>query len=168
MQILRRAGYIHTEAAPDGVIISITKAKKFPQAPRRIADAVPRVAARLPQNCGGDRGYPSSNLQIAPRIRSSSLARSKERNPASGLGEDFHKSSPLCGNPAADQPENRSCLEQTKDLSRVGPAGPRSENQEPATAVLDARLLRQLLRAEREEAVRRELAVGTGPEVRRP
>jgi len=168
MQILRRAGYIQTEAVPGGVIISITKAKKFPQGARKIADGLRKGAASLPQNCAGDRAYPSSNLQIDEPIRSSSIALSQERNAASELNQDFHKTSSTCGNLSAEQAENPSSLVERKNLSPVGPARPGYDHQERPGAVLDARLLRQLLRAEREEAVRRELAVGTGPEVRRP
>ncbi len=44
-------------------------------------------------------------------------------------------------------------------------AGPHLQQQ--TKFILEARLRQQLIRAERDEAVRRELAVGSGPEVRR-
>jgi hypothetical protein len=44
---------------------------------------------------------------------------------------------------------------------------PDGHPEEQANFFKEARLRLQLLRAEREEAVRRELAVGSGPEVRR-
>lgn len=168
MQVLRRAGYIETQAAPGGVIISITKAKKFPQGLGKIADGARRFAGRLPQSRGADWAYPSSNLQVAEPIRSSSIGRSQERDERRPVRKDFHKMLPSCGNSSFRKPGTHSLLEQTTDLSQFRPAESSPEPQAPASAPLDARLLRQLLRAEREEAVRRELAVGTGPEVRRP
>ena len=168
MQVLRRAGYIETEATPGGVVISITKAKKFPQGARKIPDGARKFAGGLPQNRVADCGHPSSNLRIAEPIGSSSVARSAERREARPVQKDFHKKRQTCGNPISAGARKPSYLEQTTDLSQFGPAESSPEPQAPASAPLDARLLRQLLRAEREEAVRRELAVGTGPEVRRP
>jgi hypothetical protein len=65
--------------------------------------------------------------------------------------------------------QNRSGLGQRLDRKPNPEA-----NSQPATQpyrqqdlLLEKRLRQQLLRAERDEAVRRELAVGTGPEIQR-
>lgn len=46
MNMLRRHGYIETEAAPAGVIVRLTKAKKFPQ-------GGPQFRGGCTQRCGG-------------------------------------------------------------------------------------------------------------------
>src|SRR5271154_59517 len=51
MQTLRRHGYIKTETASAGVIVQITKAKKFPQTGRRLADGARRFAGGGTQGC---------------------------------------------------------------------------------------------------------------------
>jgi hypothetical protein len=63
MRTLRREGYIQTEAVPGGMVIRITKAKKFVVGPRASADGVRRVA-------GGwysirRREWPASTMQSA-------------------------------------------------------------------------------------------------------
>jgi len=168
MQSLRRSGYIETEAAPDGVIIWITKAKKFPQGARKIAEAARRSAGPRPQNRVADCGYPPPNLEVAARIGSSCVEEYQDRSASRIVYKDFHKLGDACGNPRSDEDVKRS--ERGKTENHPGSRGRGAENRalEQINPALDARLLRQLLRAQREEAVRRELAVGTGPEVRRP
>ena len=43
MRTLRQQGYIETEAAPAGIIIRISKAKKFPQPGRRFAEGIRKL-----------------------------------------------------------------------------------------------------------------------------
>jgi len=168
MQVLRRGGYIQTEAAPGGVIISITKAKKFPQGARKVAEGARRVADARPQNRGTNRSYPIMNLEVGAPICSSSVGRSQEGSSSHFEQRDFHRSADACGNQNLREPQTPSCVGKTENRSSVQDRDPNQEFVQPPNPALDARLLRQLLRAEREEAVRRELAVGSGPEVRRP
>ena len=168
MQTLRRSGYIETEAVPGGVIIWITKAKKFPQGARKIAEAARRFAGPPPQNRVADCGYPPPNLEVAARIGSSSVDGSPDKAAGRIVYKDFHKSGDACGNPRSNEALKRS--ERGKTENHPGSQGRGADDRplEQINPALDARLLRQLLRAERDEAVRRELAIGTGPEVRRP
>jgi hypothetical protein len=167
MQILRRAGYVETEAAPGGVIIRITKAKKFPQGPRKSADGIRKAAEACPQNRVAPCSYLAPNVEVADRIGSSSVGRSQERRDTRLIHKDFHRTASACENSLLAEARNPSCLGQTqKPQSNLDPATQQQPGQQ-GNLPSDARLLRQLLRAERDEAVRRELAVGTGPEVRR-
>lgn len=167
MQTLRRQGYVETEAVPAGVIVRITKAKKFPQAGRNSADTIRRVAGRNPQMCGANACNPESNHRATRAIGSSLIERSKEISETANSHRDFHNQ-PHNGK-SQSHPPNPSCLvhNQTKtpeaEHAFIGPA----HIQQQQRFLAEARLRLQLLRAEREEAVRRELAVGTGPEVRR-
>jgi hypothetical protein len=95
MSVLRSGGYIETNAAPGGVIIRITKAKKFCRPPvdvrgvrtsaRKISTGreIPtgRVSSELrmphlnsgdrpPQNCGANEGQASGNAGVAAGIGS--------------------------------------------------------------------------------------------------
>lgn len=171
MQTLRRHGYVETEAAPSGVIVRITKAKKFSQAGRNCAEHLRKVAGSGPRNCGPSERNPFSNERVAGQIGSSSVARSKEggeRDSDGDFHKHFHRSSPTSQTP------NPSGLGQTPEPTPNQLQKPKSESrpsEQPCRQqdlYLEMRLQQQLLRAEREEAVRRELAVGTGPEVRRP
>jgi hypothetical protein len=94
---------------------------------------------------------PFSYEQLADGISSSSVVGEPEREIRDfhrDIHKDFHS-------PAAKEK----------------PPTPSSSGQmpnRPPNPFAEARYRQQLLRAERDEAVRRELAVGTGPEVRRP
>jgi hypothetical protein len=169
MHTLRRQGYIETEAAPAGVIVRITKAKKFPQGGRNPAYGLRRVAGGVTQNCVANRLNPSWNQQAVGRIGSSSVARSQERKAEADLHRDFHRDNQHPKSQKQNLNANPSGLGQTQnsdsDATPDFTAGPHLQQQNKF--LLEARLRQQLIRAEREEAVRRELAVGTGPEVRR-
>jgi hypothetical protein len=171
MQILRRYGYIETTAAPAGMVIRIMKAKKFPQAGRSFAERVRKFAEGPPQSSGPNACNSISLPQDTRRICSSSVDGSIERNT-----QEIHKHFHSLTQNRADQnlPPNPSCpgQEQTRQ-QRPKEAAAESHERGGAfyagrSGSLDARLRQQLLRAERDEAVRRELAVGTGPEVERP
>jgi hypothetical protein len=169
MHTLRRHGYIQTEAAPAGVIVRIMKAKKFPQAGRKFAGGVRESAGGATQNRGADRAHPPSNHQPADRIGSSFLDRSPERLKEPDIHRNFHRKRENLAPQAENSTAKPSCLSGNQNQHR------NSENDFPARAhfqtqsnfFLEARLRQQLLRAEREEAVRRELAVGSGPEIER-
>jgi len=145
MHTLRANGYVETEAVPAGIIVRITKAKKFPQGARNSADPVRRSAGGPPQDRRASAPDLVRNQQAAAGIGSSFVERSQERPSPSFLAKD--QTWPTV--PEHDFNAETHLAQQRKFLA-------------------EARLRLQLLRAEREEAVRRELRVGTGPEVRRP
>ena len=167
MRILRFHGYIKTDSAPEGVVVRITKAKKFREAGRRIEEGVRRVAEGATQSCVAHSRETFSNLHVTSGIGSSSVAGSKERSKHAEIHRDFH-----------NQSQNHDFQKQTPNPSGLG----EEQNQRPNTGtgftygphlsskergLIEARVRQQLLRAERDEAVRRELAVGTGPEIHR-
>ena len=193
MSALRRAGYVVTQAAPSGVIVQITKAKKWAQPTEQIAipfvepsqsarqsgstpravfhrqrtdthspgvctpensfparreprpvplgleEAGRKFADGSPQNCVSDGTYVSASAADAERISSGFIA-----------GEN---SEIYARHPSADflQTRNRN----------------RAEHQDQQTAAEAASLApRQFFPRgwEKEEALRRELNVGAGPE----
>jgi hypothetical protein len=167
MHTLRRERYIDTEAAPAGIIVRIMKAKKFPQGARRNADGVRGIAGGATHIRGAKESHRMWNHQPAPGIGSSSVVRSQERSTPVNTSTDFHgevqNRKPQDGSPHSTP----SGLGQLQNLNQNPetdfPSGPHTQQQN--RFFLEARLRQQLLRAEREEAVRRELAVGSGPEV---
>ncbi len=171
MHTLRREGYIKTEAAPAGVTVRIMKAKKFPQGARRNADGIRRFAGCATQNRVANGRNRQWNHETTAGIGSSSVARSQETTRSANFSTDFH--SQVQNQDSEDRVSNSkpSGLGQLQNQNRNQnpendfPAGPYAQQQ--TRFFLEARLRQQLLRAEREEAVRRELAVGSGPEVRR-
>jgi len=164
MHTLRDRGYIETEAAAGGVVIRITKAKKFqqfPQGARKAAEGVRKAAGGVPQICVADERNHLINHQFEARIGSSSVEREKEGTTATAFGlDESQRNGPTQlqrrSQPFANQPFKNQSQRNAFD-TRVQPA---------AYAPTDY-TRRSLLRAERDEALRRELAVGTGPEVRR-
>lgn len=172
---LRRAGYIETTAAPSGVVIRILKAKKFAQTPRRNAEGVREVAYRSPSDCVAIDPQDLPIEQVPGGIGSSSIVRIKERTKTGEIHKHLHKE-----------------IHRQEQIHAQNPSGLAKESSHPAAIYNvehneiaknsnseqklpnqnqnyfgDARTLQRLLRWEREEAVRRELRVGTGPEVNR-
>ena len=90
MTTLRRHGYIETEAAPAGVAVRITKAKKFPQGGRNSAEGVRKVAEGSTRNLQKSTGKCESNQNITDGIGSSSIVRSQERTETPSPHVDFH------------------------------------------------------------------------------
>jgi hypothetical protein len=140
MHALRRNGYIETTAAPSGVVVRIMKAKKYAQPPRNIAEGVRTVAGRGPQNCPSNSRKSSSFERDASRICSSSIVRIKEN--------------PACLGANQNSKQNH---QQRQNL--------RQQQHEQQTRLHESRVTYKLLRLEREELLRRALAVGAGPEV---
>jgi hypothetical protein len=173
MTTLRRHGYIETEAAPAGVVVRITKAKKFPQGSRNSAEPVRRVAEGSTQNLQKSTGNCESNQNITDGIGSSSIARSQERTETPSPHVDFHSQTKnQIQNPEENCNPKPSGLSQKQNQTQTNqrPNQPPNAQREPELSVretylLITRLRQQLLRCDRDEAVRRELAVGTGPEV---
>jgi hypothetical protein len=140
MHALRRNGYIETSAAPSGVVVRIMKAKKYAQPPRNIAEGVRNLAGRGPQNCPNNSRKSSLFEQDASRIGSSSIVRIKEKPACSGANQNRKQN---------DQQQQDHQQQQHEQQSRLQ----------------ESRVTYKLLRLEREELLRRELAVGAGPEV---
>jgi hypothetical protein len=179
MTTLRRHGYIETEPAPAGVIVRITKAKKFPQGGRSSAEAVRKVAEGSTRKLQKSTSKCEPDQNITDGIGSSSIARSQERTEKPSLPVDFHSQTK---NQIQNLEENRNPQssglgqKQNQNQNQIQPNQrpnqPPNAQREPElsareTYLLITRLRQQLLRSERDEAVRRELAVGTGPEVPR-
>jgi hypothetical protein len=159
MRVLRREGYVVTLATPAGVVVRITKAKKFPQGSasrrepvRRSAGTGPRFAGPSPQSCGGLTMLGQQNTEEARRIRSSYVV--KEKKAMQSGANDNH---------SGEDERQRSLFTENLSKSPIGNAvleeGPR-ETEAP-------RPFRAWRRGSREELVWRELCVGQGPEVRR-
>jgi DNA-binding transcriptional regulator YhcF (GntR family) len=168
MHTLRANGYVETQAAPAGIIVRIAKAKKFSQGARSFADRARKSAAPSTQACGANEPDLPQNQRAAAAIRSSSLEQSQEKRTAANARENFHGEE--------QSREHRSSQPDPSFLGRnqTWPTVPEHDFnvgahlEQQRKFLAEARLRLQLLRAEREEAVRRELRVGTGPEVRRP
>ena len=171
MTTLRRHGYIETETAPAGIAIRITKAKKFPQGGLNSAEGVRKLAEGSPQNCQKSTDNCETNQNITDGIGSSSIVRSQERAETPSPQVDFHSQTKNQVQDSTENPNPKSSwLGQKQNQSRQRPSQTPNTQREPELSVretylLITRLRQQLLRAERDEAVRRELAVGTGPEV---
>jgi hypothetical protein len=169
MQGLRKHGYVETEAVPAGVIVRITKAKKFPQGARRSAEPPRKSAGTSPQLRGANGLHPTWNHEAAAPIGSSFIESSPERLRTHNSHRNFHtQNQSTAENPKA-KTSKHSWLDSNTNGDREGQADftavPHFQQQQKF--LREARLRLQLLRAEREEAVRRELAVGSGPEVDR-
>jgi hypothetical protein len=162
MRDLRRAGYIQTTTVQGGLSIRITKAKKFPQAVRNSAEGVRRSAGSGTRNCGASTQQVVTHEHVTNGMNSLSIARMKEieaqRQSCGNLSENQNTNEDPNRN-RYDKKRNPSCLEekQNRNHSRV-------QNQQQNQHILwELRLRQQLLRAERDEEVRRELAVGSWP-----
>jgi hypothetical protein len=191
MRTLRRHGYIETVPAMGGLIVRITKAKKHTQAARAgleerstFAGGVRKYAEGGTQSCVPPEREVAQNLEVAPRIGSSSLERSIAReNPANyrsiqnriqGAIRISNQTPNQTSIQTEVQPPNVSQSSerpnQTQNLFSTPAQSPSVEAEwprQPWHLLAEARLRQQMLRAEREEAVRRELSVGAGPEVKR-
>src|ERR1700735_77316 len=176
LSTLRRQGYIETTAAQEGVRIRITKAKKFPQGARKSAEGVRKIAASSTRNCGASTQQNYTYEQFADGMNSSLIVRIKEREARRGNPS-------FCGNLNQTETHFRSKNEKPdeRESPNQKPSGltetqkqkqnqnqfqKREQNQEQYL-LWELRLRQQLLRAERDEATRRELAVGAGPLDRR-
>jgi hypothetical protein len=165
MRDLRRAGYIQTSVVPAGVVVRITKAKKFPQHAEGVrgpAGGVRRLAEGRPQSCVAGASETFVQQQFTDGIGSGFKEREIENQTKSEIHRDFH-------NPKKNQ---RGQLKPNPSLIEKDQNPPsRTRNIPPAQQYrqlfIEAIRRRELLRAEREEELRRELAVGTGPELQR-
>lgn len=184
MQMLRRHKYIDTAVVDSGISIRILRAKKHlqPKAEikgvRRIAGSVRGFAEGLPQRCVGSASEKAPPQQVSARIGSSSLVRinTKQHTGNSEPVERVEKFSNQADRTTTglilEQPEHLKMptqndtqnpwLDQKNERGHV--ASEKSGAQQNFSWDLRERM--RLIRAEREEALRRELAAGGGPEVR--
>lgn len=155
MRRLRAHGYVLTQPTPSGIIIRVTKAKKFPQnrelfhnrardCADRSAEPPRQLAQGSIQSRAASQAELFSNQSTAGRISSSSVEGKIRNHNSFSVGKR--------------QNQNPAPLDDTADPPRM---------LRPAEFLREARMRLALLRAEREEAVRRELLVGSGPEVHR-
>jgi DNA-binding transcriptional ArsR family regulator len=161
MRTLRDRGYIETEAVGGGVVIRITKAKQFRQGARKAAEGVRKSAGGAPQICVADGRDRLSNLHFVAGIGSSSVEREKERATATASGLD---ESQRIGRTQLQRRTQQHANQQFQNQPQRIDFDTRVQ---PAAYAPTDYTRRSLLRAERDDALRRELAVGTGPEVRR-
>jgi hypothetical protein len=170
MRILRGHKYIETEPVAGGVIVRITKAKKFPQGGRKAAGGVRNSAGCRTQPSVPNSSQPDYFQHAAARIRSSSISGSQERLETPQLHRDFHSLARRQSAEDQNTNPNRSCLGSNRNPQSQS-TNTRSEEtlHQPyrQQSSQEMWLRQRLLKAERDEAVRRELAVGTGPEVKR-
>jgi DNA-binding transcriptional regulator YhcF (GntR family) len=164
---LRREGYIETTALQQGISIRITKAKKFPQEVRKSAEGVRKSAGGSTQMCGANTDQLSTHQELAARMNSLSVVRMKEieaqRQSCGNHNEKQHYGANRKGKQIGceSQKRNSSGLEENQNRSHHRP---QEQQQNQNQHILwELRLRQQLLRAERDEEVRRELAVGASP-----
>ncbi|MGD0544525.1 MAG: hypothetical protein ABSB65_08935 [Candidatus Acidiferrales bacterium] len=162
---LRRGGYIETTTMQQGISIRITKAKKFPQGIRKSAEGVRKNANSGTRVCGANTDQPFVYQEFAERMNSLSIVRMKEieaqRQSCGNLTEkkENNANKKLEDTECKSQKHNLSGLELSQNQSRR-PVQEQKHNQD-RQSLWELRLRQQLLRAERDEEVRRELAVGT-------
>jgi hypothetical protein len=176
MQTLRKHGYIETEAVPSGIRVRITKAKKFPQGGRNLADRLRKVAEGGPLSRVATRSQSSSDQNFTDAIGSSSVERSQGIPNPVEPSKKYENQSHNQENQRRDlnpSPSGSGEMQKQRPNSHQEatpaepPMGHREQIYQQQRFLAEARVRLQLLRAEREEAVRRELAVGTNPEVER-
>jgi hypothetical protein len=160
MKTLRAHGYIKTEATQRGVIISIMKAKKFAQPHLKFKAGLRKCAGGAPQIYGRVAPKHLSNHANPARIGSSSVAGLKDKDLLAAICTEVQRQQ-------QEQEGNYNPFGSGK--SRNQPATPLQTwlQDLPQNSYYETRTRQRLLRAERDEEVRRELAVGTGPEVPR-
>jgi hypothetical protein len=175
---IEREGYIEREPTTRGLIVRILKAKKFaqrfPQAALKIGARTGKSEARAPQKCGAETGEIFSAQSVANRIGSSFIEESKTKYLLALISSEVRKQleqqkpQPSCSGKNKTRFSEPSARSRTEDLEGSLPSD--GANQ-ASTRLPDLKLTKreffELMRAEREEAVRRELYVGTGPEVPR-
>lgn len=181
MKELRRQKYIETAVLDSGITVKILNAKKHlhrvgeNKAVRGTAGGVRRSAEGVPQNCVASHGEKCSGQQFTSGIGSSFLVRIKEK-----AGREFHQpvenenkwaaaieeQNLIHKSSRSDQGRPQNRIHSTITQPEPATASEKSSPQQKFTWCLRERM--RLQRAERDEEVRRELAVGTGPEVRHP
>jgi hypothetical protein len=158
MKTLRAGGYIQTDRTPSGVVIRITKAKKFAQPTLKNGVGGRKSEGRTPQIRGSQGQENLWKQELGDGIGSSSVGRLNDKELLAAICNEVEK-----------QLERKNANPSGSDEGQNRKANPPQNwmQDQQQQFFHETRRRHQLLRAEREEAVRRELAVGTGPEVRR-
>jgi hypothetical protein len=141
MRVLREEDYIETRTAPGGIIVQITRAKKFWRGTevRNFAEGPRRNAEARTNNCGNDPMQTDEIIEPRPRISSGYLIREEKDR-----GKD-------------------SCLRKARtDRPRYLGGASADDTQYP-----QGREASIVWRNLKQEFVKRELKVGEGPQVRR-
>jgi len=156
MRILRREGYIETRTVPGGVVVRITKAKKFSRAPaaRNSAWPVRENAEASPQNCVGDRPDDEDTSAIAPRM-SSGLVGREDKDKTTGLVKT-EKPQAGAGVTASSNMGGERCA----NTVRAGNMNGRDANAKSRDAAI-------AWRQAKEELLQREISTGRGPQLTR-
>ncbi|HEY0704431.1 MAG TPA: hypothetical protein VGD60_16785 [Candidatus Acidoferrales bacterium] len=189
MKSLREQKYIETAVVDGGITVKILKAKKHLRptssvasaaSVRKVAGGVRGNAGRVPQKWVADRSEEQSDQQVAERIGSSFVVRIKEKEakqfqPPVEIASQVHEN--LEPSWLSQKQNHHRHQKQNESPSQNQPYHPSpthdqspQEVQRRATQQQFSWELRErmrLIRAERDEEVRRELAVGTGPEAGR-
>lgn len=181
MRTLRCQGYIETQAVAAGVVVRVTRAKKstrFPQGLRKSAERLRDVADGGTQPGPVDAANHFLKHEVASGIGRSSVEGMIEKNENQVFHRDFHRPQKNFASTPQSTPNPLPYEGNQSEQSGTAAAAPGSPVPRASTAqsqdrrdweqlkyLVEAR--RQLLRAERDEETRRELAVGKGPEVRR-
>ena len=146
MRILRREGYVETKCTPAGLIIQVTKAKKFPQRSadihsqaRKSAGSGTQPCGQSPQSCGALQSQATENAALPGGIDSRCIE-NKIPNP-------FQQTSPV---------ERENPNTEAQRTVRAVPGWRRAEIYSITGNWRDRK-------EAREELLRRELAVGQGP-----
>lgn len=184
MRDLRREKYIETEATPGGVVVRITKAKKYAQPGRGFAEGARKNAWGRPRNRGANAAESDENAKDAAGISSKSIERRKENINPSGLVEKKIQNQNKIGigggtrqetseaaampNPFRDHVNSAAYAKSNSSGGEAKGANPgefrnswsRREAYSPSsgTSWAEAKVLK-------EELLRKELGVGAGPEI---
>lgn len=182
MRVLRRQGYIETSTAPGGVIVRITKAKKFAHGVRNSAEGIRESAGGVRKDAVGftlsrvaNERKSFANQQVADRIGSSYVVgtidkETKAENPNRSCGK-LHKTEQN-----EKQHRNQNHNQAQRQNQTTKPSGLGSNRQrEPYRSqaelareqyifLQEARMRWPELRKQRDEETRRELYVGTNPD----
>jgi hypothetical protein len=166
---LRSGGYIETSAAPSGVVVRITKAKKFAQGPRKSAERVRQIAGTPPPNSVAFGVQTQPNQRISARIGSSSVVRIKDRSYTTAIHKHFHKK---IHNQSERRPQEPSGLEEENPQSsatNILSSGleENSWNGQPQHYTYNAREFLRLLRRELDPQSAAEFKWDENSEVRR-
>jgi len=166
---LRSGGYIETSTAPSGVVVRITKAKKFAQGPRKFAEGVRQIAGSPPRDSVASGPETPPIQEVSARIGSSSVERIKDKSYQSAFHKHFHTK---IHNQTQRHPQKPSGLEEenpqsssTKNASaRLAES---SINYRQQHFTYNAREFLRLLRRELDAHNSGELKVDATSEVRR-
>lgn len=148
MRVLRRQGYIETRAVQSGIVVRITKAKKFPPSPQfpqfpqaghaPSRTTLPGVEGGPPQGCGGNTRHAFEGREVPVRIDTREIDKHNTK-PSSPLLQYVRNGTSQAHGGAGRGP-----------LAAAAP-GHGTERRLATRA------------ASRENALRHELAVGAGP-----